>query len=119
MRTRPINFKIALDRQGNAFGSLIIDDGLSLRTLEEAAYSEYQIAANCTELLCRISVRQVVFGYQGDYEMIGRIEVYGVKGVTEARAKGKSLHFEWKEEVLRVSVMLPVQRTQVVELRFT
>ena len=46
MRKRSVNFKIAFNKQGNAFGTLVLDDGLSLGTLQENKYSVYQIAAN-------------------------------------------------------------------------
>ena len=104
MRKRSVNFTIAFNKQGKAFGTLVLEDGLSLHTLQENKYSVYQIAANCTEQRCVISIWQVNFGYQSDYR--GRLELYGLKNVREVRLK--SLAFDWEVEVLRVSIALPL-----------
>ena len=119
MRTRPINIKVALNRQGKAFGNFILDDGLSLNTIEEGSFSEYQITARCAEKRCVISVWQVKFGYRSstEYQGLGRLEVYGLPGPVEsARMKNSTLDISSAGEVVVVSLQKPLQRAQTVEL---
>ena len=119
MRTRPIDIKVALNSDGKAAGNFILDDGVSLNTIQEEAYSEYKIKAKCVEKRCVVSVWQVTFGYKSstDYLMLGKVEIYGLQApVRSARIKTKALSVTARGDVLQVDVQKPLGRTVTVEL---
>lgn len=111
MRRNPFEIVVALDGYHSAWGTLILDDGESINTLENELYTliDYDVGKVDSSM---ISMRSKAYknGYpEASQRIVGQITVYGIPSICGVTINGKATtNFEVNKEfnVLRIKTSL-------------
>lgn len=87
LRKKPIELLIALDNSGASKGVVVLDDGISIDTIEKKAYDIYRVSvlshstSNSKDKRTKITIQPEVTGFkkpQDEYPSFSKITIYGI-----------------------------------------
>jgi hypothetical protein len=96
LRLSNLTLVIAINAQGKAFGQLVLDDGVSLGTIEEGKYTFVQYFYVENDVAAELIINVMTSGYvkaNGEWPYVSKLVLYGcLSPITSITSNGQQVN---------------------------